>query len=389
MTRVGNLARARNLTKVRNLARVSSLAGARFSRLGSKMLSRTLGRTLAVGTLMASVSGCQIPYYWQAVSGHMAIMGDRRPIEEVIADPATSPSLKAQLEALQEARAFALPLLGLENNKSYRSYVDLGRDAVTWNVFATPELTMDNKTWCFPVAGCVSYRGYFSKDRAERYAQQLDRQGLDTYVGGASAYSTLGWFADPVLNTFISPNALANAALLFHELAHQTLYLKGDSTFNESYATSLEQILVQRWLQAKDQMASWPEFLQHQQRKQDFTQLIVRHQQLRKALFESPLSDAEKHAAKQQQIAELRADYQTFKASWNQYPGYDQWMAKSLNNAQLSTVATYHQWVPAFWQLYRQLDENLPQFLAYCQELKDLPVGEREQRLQALMPPRV
>ena len=352
-----------------------------------RTLGRTLGRTLAASALLASVSGCQIPYYWQAVSGHMAIMGDRRPIEEVIADPATSPSLKAQLETLQEARAFALPLLGLKNNKSYRSYVDLGRDAVTWNVFATPELTMDNKTWCFPVAGCVSYRGYFSKDQAQRYAQQLDSQGLDTYVGGASAYSTLGWFADPVLNTFISPNALANAALLFHELAHQTLYLKGDSTFNESYATSLEQILVQRWLQAKNQMASWPEFQQRQQRRQDFTQLIVRHQQQRKVLFDSQLSDAEKRQAKQQQIAQLRLDYQAFKADWNQYPGYDQWMAKSLNNAQLSTVATYHQWVPAFWQLYQQLDQDLPQFLARCQALKALPPDERKQQLIALMPP--
>lgn len=334
--------------------------------------------------MLISLSACQAPYYWQAVQGHWSIMAQRRPVQAVIEDPSTAPELKAQLQELMQAREFALPLLQLNDNKSYRSYVDLGRDAVTWNVFATPELAMTNKTWCYPVAGCVSYRGYFSRKRADRYARQLDQQGFDTYVGGASAYSTLGWFADPLLNTFISPNSLANIALLFHELAHQTLYVKGDSTFNESYATSLEQILVQRWLEAQDQMTSWPQFQRQQQRRQGFVQLIVSHQQQRQALYDSALPEADKRTAKQQQILQLRADYEAFKAQWNQYAGYDRWMAQDLNNAQLSTVATYHQWVPSFWGLYRQLNQDLALFLQQCRELAALPKAEREQQLRAL-----
>lgn len=329
------------------------------------------------------LSGCDAPYYWQAVHGHWDLMQRKQSITEVLESDSTPPDTKAALTYLLQAREFALQELQLEDNSSYLEYVELERDYVTWNVFATPQLSMQNHTWCYPIAGCVSYRGYFAKQDAEQYAEELQREGFDTYVGGVGAYSTLGWFSDPVLSTFLERGKLSLAALLFHELAHQVLYVQDDSVFNESFASAVESILLQKWVLQQDLQSSWTAYQTAAQRQQDFIQLILENKAKRNQLFESERSEDEKLKQKQELVEELKSDYAKFKESWG-YSGYDQWFASGLNNAQISTVATYNELKPGFAALYQQSDHKLSAFFAACAALADQEKDQRHQHLQQL-----
>src|SRR4051812_10885006 len=208
----------------------------------------TLFRCILLALSASSLCGC---YLIQAATGQMQIVSKRQPIAEVIRDPATSEKLKARLEYVAAARDFASRELGLPDNESYRSYADLGRPYVVWNVFAAPEFSVEPRQWCFPIAGCVVYRGYFSEAAAQRYARKLRRRGDDVAVGGVAAYSTLGHFKDPVLSTMLGWSDAQLAATLFHELAHQVVYVPGDSQFNESFATVVEEAGLERWLAAR------------------------------------------------------------------------------------------------------------------------------------------
>lgn len=331
------------------------------------------------------LTGCDAPYYWQAAKGQWNIISQQQNIAEIINNPSTPQAVREKLRYLLTAREFAVEKLNLTGNDSYLTYVDLKRDHVVWNVFATPELSMNNKTWCYPIAGCVSYRGYFSEQDALSFADELSQQGFDTYVGGVGAYSTLGWFEDPVLNTFITRTETALAALLFHELAHQTLYVKDDTVFNESYASSIEQILLQQWL--SDAPQQWQAYLNNQGRHNSFLQLVLNNKQQREALFNGDLSDQEKRDAKAQSVQQLWDDYQRFKQQWNGYNGYDHWFEKGLNNAQLSTVATYNELLPGFMALYKATNQNLSQFIKNCESLADLSKKQRHQRLKQFANP--
>jgi len=286
------------------------------------------------------------------------------------------------LEYLLQVRQFALQQLPLPDNQSYLDYVQMDRDYVTWNVFATGELSMNNLNWCFPIAGCVSYRGYFDRTDAEAYAQRLAAQGYDTYTGGAGAYSTLGWFDDPVLSTFLEQDRLSLAALLFHELAHQVLYVAGDTEFNESFATTIEQVLLDRWININQQLEPLRQPYQNARVRQDaFTQLVLRNKAAREQLFVSDQSDAEKRAAKQKLIAQMQQDYQQFRQQWH-FDGYDDWIQSGLNNAQLSTIAAYHGLVPGLKKLYEQNGEDLQLFIDQCRQLAALDQDERQSRLR-------
>ena len=208
--------------------------------------------TLPTVLLAVALAGCaDLPYYWQAAGGQFELWQRSRPIAELVADQTTEADIKARLERVQAIRAFASRELGLPDNASYRTYADLGRPFVVWNLFAAPELSLTPKEWCFPVAGCVTYRGYFAEAGARALAGELEAQGLDTYVGGVPAYSTLGWFADPLPSTVIGYPDLDLARLIFHELAHQVVYVPGDTLFNESFATTVEREGVRRWAEAK------------------------------------------------------------------------------------------------------------------------------------------
>ncbi|MCG8534025.1 MAG: aminopeptidase [Pseudomonadales bacterium] len=338
-------------------------------------------RLLTVFTFALALSACDLPYYWQAAQGQLSLVNQRQSIDEIIAAPSTPDSLKAKLRYLLRAREFALQQLDMPENKSYLTYVDLGRDHVVWNVFATHELSMANQTWCYPIAGCVSYRGYFSENDAKRFANDLAQQGYDTYVGGVGAYSTLGWFEDSVLNTFISRSDTALAALLFHELAHQTLYVKNDTQFNESYASAVEQILLQQWLmQSPDQ---WQAYLTGKARHDAFSKMVIQNKHQRETLFESNLPDEQKRAQKSRLQRSLMEEYQQFKHDW-QFDGYDNWFAKGLNNAQLSTVATYNELLPGFLALYGKSEQNLHNFIQASVALSQKDKTERHQQLKQL-----
>ena len=355
-------------------------------------------RAVAASALLASLAslgGCSSwsdgpGYYWQSMAGHLAVMREARPIRELLAQPGIDPALRHKLEQVLEIRRFASVDLALPSNGSYTEYADLKRPFVVWNVFATPELSLKLLEWCFPVAGCVTYRGYYDRQDAERFAATLRADGYEAFVRGVPAYSTVGWFDDPVLNTFVRYPDGELARLVFHELAHQVLYVKGDSTFNESFATAVEQAGLERWLAAREAAGGDPalrsEWQRFAERRGQFLALLKRHRGALEAAYASPVSDDDKRASKREIFASLRRDYEALKAQWGGYAGYDRWFAQPLTNAHLASVATYTEQVPAFRALLAQQGDDLPAFYAAARRLGELPKADRERALAALAP---
>ncbi|MCR4302221.1 MAG: aminopeptidase [Sulfuricaulis sp.] len=339
-------------------------------------------RPLALLLLLAVVTGCANPgYYFHAVSGQIEILNKRRPVEEVLNDPATTPKTRQQLKLVQRLRDFASQELGLPDNRSYRSYADLERPFVIWNVFATPELSLESKQWCFMFAGCVSYRGYFTRDKAEGFAAELKQEGHDVYVGGVPAYSTLGWFNDPVLNTFLHRSEADLAGLLFHELAHQVLYVSGDTAFNESFATVVELEGVRRWFEHHGAPHQAEAYQKKIQRREEFTTLVLKHKARLAAFYASNASETEKRSAKALELEELRSEYATVKAGWGGQGDYDKWFERDLNNAHLAAIGLYHVHVAAFQKLLEQHQGDLTAFYRSVKELANLSKTEREATL--------
>jgi predicted aminopeptidase len=340
--------------------------------------------------LTAANSGCaKLGYYTQAIGGQLEILSKRQPIETLLDDPETDAQLRTQLAAVLAMRAFASNDLALPDNKSYRTYVDLKRPYVVWNVFAAPELSLTPLQWCFVVVGCINYRGYFSPTGADKFAGKLRQQGYDVYVGGVTAYSTLGWFRDPVLNTMLSKSQTDVAALIFHELAHQRVYVRDDTVFNESFAVTVEREGVRRWLARSGTQEQFQRYLMRKQRYQQFVQLIMRYRQRLIELYATTKPDAEKRALKTALFTELRADYARLKQSWNGYAGYDEWFARDLNNAHLVPLGLYHEYVPAFQALLAQHGGDLVAFYQAVEEIGKLPKAQRVARLQSLQPAKV
>lgn len=342
-------------------------------------------RPCAILLVFAALSGCASPlYYAQAVTGEVEILASRRPIEEVLADPATPPATKRQLELVQRLRDFASRALQLPDNRSFRTYVDLERPYVVWDVFATPELSLKPKQWCFVVAGCVPYRGYFTRAAAEQFAAKLKHKGYDVYVGGVPAYSTLGWFNDPVLNTFIHRSEADLAGLLFHELAHQKLYVSGDTAFNESFATAVELEGVRRWFQQSRNARETEDYLKKVKRREEFFALVLRHRARLAEVYASKRSDADKRAAKARELEALRHDYALLKAKWNGYTAFDNWFKLDLNNAHLAAIGLYTQYVPAFQALLAQQGGHLTGFYRVVEKIASLPKKNRAKALRSL-----
>lgn len=344
-------------------------------------------RVLALAALL-TLAGCgNLGYYWQSVGGQLEIWQREAPIDRLLADPALDPKLKAQLERALRIRDYASRELGLPDNRSYRSYADLARPFVVWNVFAAAEFSVDPKQWCFPFAGCVGYRGYFNEAEARAHAQALAAEGYDVHVGGVPAYSTIGWFADPVLNTFIRYPEPELARLLFHELAHQVLYVKDDTVFNESFATVVEQAGIERWLIAHGSAEDRARFAQLQRFRADFRTLVTRTRSDLTALYAGPATPEEKRRRKAEAFAALKDSYAAQRQDWGGFAGYERWFAQPLGNAHLASVAIYTQQVPAFQILLKQQGDHLPKFYAAVRELAALPKAERNARLAALKPP--
>ena len=343
-------------------------------------------KQLGLAGVLLSTAGCgTVGYYSQAINGHLKLMRARQPITQVLASDSTTPELRQQLQTLVEAREFAITELSLPDNDSYSSFVATGSTAVTWNVVAASEFSVRPKTWCFPVAGCVSYRGYFAREDADKYADELAAQNYDVTVGGASAYSTLGWFDDPVLDTMLRGGDTRYVGTLFHELAHQVLYVKGDSNFNEAFATFVQQLGVQRWLSQRGEAERIAQYDESQRRQEEFVDLLNNTHDALRSLYSEDLPDVEMRAAKAAAFDQMRADYETLKSQWGGYSGYDGWFSRDLNNARLVAVSTYRRYVPAFQAMYLEAGENLDQFYEVAKVTAELPAEERQQRLDAYL----
>ena len=347
-------------------------------------------KSLLLSLCLLLLSGCaQLGYYAQAVEGQVSLLSSAKPIDQWLADPSVKDDLKSRLRRTQQIRAFAAKELGLPDNGSYKNYAELKRKYVMWNVIATPELSMTPQQWCFPVAGCVDYRGYYSKDAADAFATALRRQGFDVRVSGVPAYSTLGWFNDPVLSTFIELPEAEVARMVFHELAHQVAYAPGDSPFNESFATTVEEIGVARWLQAQGSARTREDYRVYHQRKEDFLGLLAFYRHQLEDNYARAVPDAEKRERKGQLTEALRQDYEAMKAErWGGYAGYDRWFDGPVTNAHFVLVATYHELVPAFRALHAE-STGFSQFYGEVRQLAKLRKAERRLRLeryQAVLP---
>lgn len=335
----------------------------------------------------ASMAGCaQLGYYVQAAHGQLSLLSAAKPIDEWLTNPGVEQDLKGRLAKVMEIRRFAAHDLGLPDNASYTTYVDLKRPFVMWNVVATPELSLKPRQWCFPVAGCVNYRGYYSQQDAHAYAASLSDQNFDVEVSGVPAYSTLGWFKDPVLSTFIQYPEAQLARLVFHELAHQQVYAPGDSQFNESFAVAVEEAGVERWMLRYGDDEMRLAYSIHQGRKRDFLNLLMKHRRTLETNYERIASDDEKRREKALIFAALKEEYQELRQAWGGYPGYDRWFTRPLSNARLSAIATYHDLVPGFRALLTQHDD-LGKFYLAVRELSTMNKDERHRRLAALAAP--
>ncbi len=340
--------------------------------------------TAAVSVLLLS-SCSNIKYYAQCVGGHLDLMRRCRPIPQVIEDATTPAELKTKLTTILEVREFASRELFLPENGSYKEYADLERPYVVWNVVAAPEFSLTPLKWCFPVAGCVSYRGYFSKEGAEAFAAGLRNQGHDVNLYGVEAYSTLNWFDDPVLNTFCGRTEPDIAGLIFHELAHQKLYIENDSSFNEAFAKTVELEGVNRWLSRQQDEAMRQAYLEVATREEEFIELVLRARQKLAELYSSSASVEQKRNDKSGIFEQLKGDYQVWKESWGGYPGYDHWFVANLNNAKMVSVSTYRSLVPAFRELLRQQSGDLEGFYRAAAEIGALNPQQRLAHLEQLL----
>ncbi len=344
------------------------------------------GLSLLVVLLLASCSS--LGYVGQAAWGQGKILVKRQPIIRLIESPDTPPELKEKLRLVERIRDFATSELGLPAGGSYRSYVELppiaGGErptAVVWNVVAAPELSTAPVTWCFPVAGCVSYRGYFSEARARRFGDRLAAEGFDVSVGGAAAYSTLGWFADPVLSTVIDYPEASLAGLIFHELSHQLVYVQDDTRFNESFATTVEVEGVRRWLATTAKPASMMEDYLAQQRRQDeIADLFLGYRQRLQEAYGQEETDDWKHRRKRELFSELRRELQEVERS-GEAGAAGRWARRELNNADLVSVGDYHGQVAGFRRLLDQHGGDLEAFYGAVRELAELAQEERSRRL--------
>ena len=314
--------------------------------------------------LGSGISGCGVAYLAQATQGQVRLMRARRPIDKVLADPGTAEQLKSRLLIVQDARNFASVDLALPDNRSYRSYADLGRPYVVWNVVAAPEFSIAPRRWCFPFTGCLSYRGYFHEQRARAFAAKLAARGNDTLVAGVSAYSTLGHFADPVLNTMMRYGDLDLVATIFHELAHQLIYIKGDSEFNESFAVSVEQEGLRRWLAARGRSVELQQFLERRYAEQQIIHAFAAGRAELNTLYHQPLTPDRMRERKRELMAGIAGNVQALERQYQLGNAYGAWIKAGLNNAHLASIATYSDCVPGFQRLLDSNGGNLPAFYA-------------------------
>jgi predicted aminopeptidase len=337
----------------------------------------------AAGLVGACAATPSFDYYWQSAAGQWDLISRAKPIPDVI-EETDDAALKARLERVREMREFASRELGLPDNKSYTRYTELGRPFVAWNVFAAPELSLKPRQWCFPVAGCVNYRGYFSEADARSEATAVKAKGDDVYIGGVPAYSTLGWFDDPVLSSFVRWPESDVARLIFHELAHQVLYVKDDSVFNESFAVTVEEAGVKRWIASQKRPELDAQASRNDRLRGVFRDLVRDTRAKLAAIYASDASDDDKRREKAEAFAAMKASYDAAKSGERGLLGYDRWFAQGPNNASLAAISLYTERVPAFRALLAEEGGDLPRFYARVKALAARPKAERDAALDEL-----
>lgn len=345
----------------------------------TKQFSNLLKAVILLLVSILLVSCETVGYYTQAARGQLAIVFGREDIQRLLREEDLTPELRKKFGKVMQIREFAEQELLLPLGENYLSYVDLEREHVVWNVFAAPEFSTDPRNWCYPIAGCVSYRGYFSELAAQRYAEQLRSDGFDVYTGGVDAYSTLGWFEDSLLSTVISRADYQLAGLIFHELAHQLAYVPGDTTFNESFASAVEREGLRRWLLSDGQLETIEIAEVDRNRQQQFVTLVIKYRDRLTGLYEKEMTPSLMRAEKIQLQNQLRSEYERLKQEWQGYAGYDGWFSQSLNNAQLSTVGSYNDMVPFFNDLLEQSNGSLALFYGEVKRIAELSAVEREE----------
>lgn len=354
------------------------------------MASLGLIGTAALATAAVCLtSGCSsIGYYAQSVGGHLSLLRAARPVPEVLADGGAQAVLKERLALSQRMRDFAVTELKLPDNASYRRFADLKRNAAVWNVVAAPELSLQLKTWCYPIMGCAGYRGYFERSEADSYATALREQRYEVSVYGVPAYSTLGrlpgdWMADPLLNTFIHWPEGELARLIFHELSHQVAYAADDTEFNESFATAVERIGGARWLERHASPQAREEYAAFDARRQDFRAFTMDWRDRLDAIYRSSASDDDKRARKAEAMAQMRAAYEAMKRErWGGFSGYDGWFERA-NNAAFGVLAAYNALVPDFERLFERSGRDFERFYAEVRRLAAMPKAQRRAELSA------
>lgn len=331
-----------------------------------------------VFVLLLSVSGCTtLSYYFQAIKGQSELLQKRIPIKTVLIDKKLDNKVRQKLLIVQEARRFAVTALGLPDNNSYRDYADLQRDYVMWSVFITPAFSLKPMQWCYPVVGCISYRNYFSRTDAQLFAGKMQAQGYDVHVANVPAYSTIGWFDDPVTNTMMHWQDYDLVGTLFHELGHQKFYVKSDTVFNESLAKTIEQEGLQRWMQYKSQAGLYERYLRDEKRESAFVGIILQAREKLEKLYQVNNAESQKLSAKLDVFRALRRDYIRLRKQWNGYDAYDQWMLSGMNNAKVQSIATYYDYVPVFKRLLAEQGGNLSRFYT---EVKKLTLMSQQKR---------
>lgn len=342
---------------------------------------KSLVRIVLLALLSSVLTGC---YYARAVGGQVSLLAERRPIAAVRADPATPADVAHRLALVERAREFAVAALALPDSGSFTSYAELRRPYPVWLVVATPEFSFVPQRWCFVFAGCFSYRGYYDESVAQRYAHSLAERGLDVAVFGVPAYSTLGWFDDPVLSSMLRGDDVTLVETIFHELAHERLHIAGDTEFNEAYATLVGEEGVRRWLAARGEDATLAAWLRDRERGERVLRLIREARLELARLYASDASAAEKRAAKAEIIATLRSQYEMLKTELDGYDAYDRWFAGRLNNAHFVAVAIYWERLPAFRALLGRCQGDMAAFHAAVERLAAWPPEARAATLSAL-----
>lgn len=375
----GGATSRRALSRIRPIVRPGFRLSARWPPYSSCAALRYLA---AIVLMVSTISGCStVAYYRHALAGQFEIWRKQEPISALLAHDTLASDLRDKLTYAVHARDFAFDRLALPDNGSYRAYVDLKRDFVIWNVFATPELSLVPLESCYPFVGCFDYRGFFVEQHAKRYAENSKREGSDVYIGGVSAYSTLGWLDDPILSSILKWEKTRIAEIIFHELAHQQLYVKDDTSFNESFAMTVAMAGLQLWIPL--QQGDLVKLETAQARERQFIALVLRFRGELEKVYSSSHSDRDKRVEKNEILAHLDAKYELLKASWNDDMSYDEWMRTDMNNAKIASVTTYHDHVAGFMSILKQHNHDFPAFYAAVERLAKLEPAERAACLSA------